>query len=56
MNTRLSKQSINISVKDRIAIFEKTKKELISSPEKAEKYLQNTGIYNQNGALKKVYK
>jgi len=51
-----SKNTINITVNERIAVFEKFTSELLNSPAKVEKYLQSTGIYNRNGKLTKEYK
>ncbi len=45
-----------ITVKERLALYEKTKTELLNSSEKAMKHMVNTGIYTEKGNLKKIYR
>ena len=56
MEKKQTNNTVNLSVNERIAIFEKFRTELLSSPTKVEKYLESTGIYNRNGKLTKAYK
>lgn len=46
----------DISVKERISIYDSAMKTLKSSPEKTRKYLKSTGIYTPTGRLTKTYK
>jgi len=50
------KISIEITVKERLALYEKTRTELINSSEKAMKHMVSTGIYTEKGNLKKIYR
>ncbi|MEI7502590.1 MAG: hypothetical protein WCJ61_04850 [Paludibacter sp.] len=56
MPTRNLKNTVDLSVNERIAVFEAYRNKLISSPAKVEKYLQSTGIYKKNGELTKAYR
>jgi len=50
------KKSADISMKERLAMYEKARKELIASSDNLMNYLKSTGIYTKNGNLTKIYK
>lgn len=48
--------SSEISVTERISLYDSAIKTIKNSPEETRKYLKSTGIYTQTGRLTKNYK